>query len=239
MDLKKPLKQLGLSDAESVIYLALVEHGPSTVAAIATKARLQRPVVYKVLPLLQSRGLVTATKKGARTLFVAESPDKLEGLLHETETALFQLIPELKAKFESSDIRPAVKVLEGKQGITFIFDDIVKTLKYGAIFYRYSSARVSRDEYLPKNYRTLRDAKKLERFVITNRTQASLKKPRMERGMKIVPDKYGLFDQDITQVVYGDKVAMIDYASQTALLIENAAHAEFQRRLFTTLYDLL
>lgn len=239
MELVTQLKQLGLSERESVVYLVLVEFGPATVAAIAARARLSRPVVYKTLPSLTSRGLVVATKKGARTRFVAEPPEKLGGLLREMESALSLLLPKLKARYESSNLRPVIKVLEGKRGISFVFDDLVKTLPRGSVYYRYSSARASHDEYLPRHYRTLRDAKKLERYVITNREQADKKKPRMERGVRIVSDKYGLFDQDITQIVYGDKVAMIDYGSQTAFLVENVAYAEFQRRLFVALYDLL
>lgn len=239
MDIKTLLGRLGFTDNEGTIYFELVETGPTTVAALAHKTGLHRPTVYKTLPLLQARGLVTPAKKGARTLFVAEPPEKLEVLLHETETAFSRILPELQAAYTSKEKRPVVKVLEGKQGITFVFDDLVKTLKRGDVFYRYSSVRASRDAYLPKNYREIRDAKKLERFVITNTTRAKEKKPRMERAIKIVPERYGLFDQDVTQVIYGDKVAFVDYNSQTALLVENPALAEFQRKLFQMLYDLL
>ncbi len=239
MDRKNLLKHLGLSENETMVYLKLVESGPATVAAIAAKTSLHRPIVYKTLPTLQSRGLVTLATKGARTFFVAEPPEKLETLLRETEAAFYQLIPELKATYESQDKRPLVKFLEGKSGITFVFDDVVKTLKQGGVFYRYSSSNESRDAYLPKHYREVRDSKKLERFVITNAVQAGTKKTRMERAMKIVPEKYGLFDQNITQIIYGNKVAFIDYTSETALLVENPSLAEFQRRLFQVLYDLL
>lgn len=239
MDIQSLLKQLGFTEAEAAIYVGLIETGPATVAEIAKKSGLHRPNVYKTLPLLQERGLVTSAKKGARTLYVAEPPEKLEVLLRETENAFHTLIPELKATYESYEKRPIMKFLEGKKGITFVFDDLVKTLKRGDIFYRYSSARGSKDEYLPTNYRSIRDSKQLERFVITNSIQAGTKKQRMERAMKIVPKKYGLFDQDITQLIYGDKVAFIDYTSQTVLLVENPSLAEFQRSLFKMLFDLL
>jgi sugar-specific transcriptional regulator TrmB len=239
MEIKNVLFSLGLSKHEQTTYLHLVRCGAGTVAAIAAKTKLPRSTVYQVLPELQRRGLVATIQKGARTLYLAESPEKLESLFRQTEIAFYQFLPELKAAHESQEKRPMAKFLEGKQGIQSIFDDLVKTLTYGDVFYRYSSAKGSRDEYLPRGYRELRDAKKLERFVITNRTQSERKKQRMERAMKIVPDTYGLFDQDITQVIYGSKVAFIDYGSETAVLIENRALAAFQTRLFRVLYDLL
>jgi len=239
MEVKLLLIQLGFTENEAKIYLGLVETGPITVAEIAKKTGLHRPAVYKTLPALQTRGLVTLTKKGARAFYVAEPPEKLETLLNETQIAFYNLIPELKAVYESQEKRPIVKFVEGKDGIAFVFDDLVKTLKHGEVFYRYSPACEAHNEFLPKNYREIRDAKKLERFVITNPAQAAKKKPRMERSIKVFPEKYGPFDQDITQVIYGDKVAFIDLKSQTALLVENPAMAEFQKRLFKMLYDFL
>lgn len=239
MDPKPLLQRLGLSEHESRLYVGLIESGPSTIAAIAKKTGLHRPTVYSVVDDLIERGLVTPGQRGARTFFTAEPPEKLQYLLEDAQRDLYQLIPELKALVETKNKRPVSKLLEGKQGIAFVFDDLVKTLKHGDVFYRYSSARQSRDAYLPKNYREIRDQKKLERFVITNPTQAAGKGPRMERAVKVVPEKYGLFDQDVTQVIYGNKVAFIDYNSETALLVENPALAAFQKNLFKMLYDKL
>lgn len=39
--------------------------------------------------------------------------------------------------------------------------------------------------------------------------------------------------------MYGDKVAFIDYNSETVLLIENPKIAEFQKALFKSLYKRL
>lgn len=235
------LERLGLSNKESSIYLSLSESGPATVSEISKNTGLHRPTVYQTLPALQKLGLVTESKKGKRAYFVAESPEKLRTLLSETESKLNELVPELKAVFESHEQKPLVKFLEGKKGITFVFEDLVTTLKRGDVFYRYSSARnQSRaDSYLPKNYRALRDQKQLERFVITSETSAKQKTARLERAIKTVPKEFGLFDFNVTQVIYGNKVAFIDYNSETALIIENPVVADFQRKLFQILFQKL
>ncbi len=239
MQTKALLRRIGLGKNETDIYLSLLESGPGTVSDIARQTGLHRPIVYKHLPSLKEQGLVTVSKKGERAVFVAESPERLEKLLDDARAQLLAVLPELSASFQSNGKRPTVKTLDGKKGIRFVFDDLVRTLKRGDTFYRYSSARQSRDAYLPTNYRSERDAKRLERFVITSQARANEKRPRMERGMKVIPEKYGLFDFDVTELVYANKVAFVDYNTETALIVENSAFASYQRALFRVLYDKL
>lgn len=240
MNILETLKHLGLHEHQGLIYLTLLSHGALKIADIAREAGVHRPTVYQTLPQLKALGLVTEIRKGQRLFFVAEAPEKLEHLLAETHHLLQTSLPELNEMHAArAQQRPMVKFLEGKKGIRFIFDDLVRTLKPRSVFYRYSSSTQTREAYLPKDYRLRRDQKKLERFVITNSIQARSKKPRMERAIKIVPKAYGLFDHDITQVIYGNNVAFIDYNSQTALLIENPILAKFHADLFRLLYDRL
>ncbi|MDO8521576.1 MAG: hypothetical protein Q7S52_05670 [bacterium] len=122
-----------------------------------------------------------------------------------------------------------------------MYEDILATLSKGGIFYRYSSTKEARREgfYVPKNYRARRDAKKLERYVITSKGSASRKSPRLERAIKTIPPSSDLFAYNITQLIYGPKVAFVDYNTETAIIIENPIIAKFQERLFKLLYQRL
>jgi len=235
------LRTLGLSQKETAIYLTLLETGPATLAKVAQNANLHRPIVYKTLPLLQERGLVSTMPRGKQTLYIAESPEKLEGILEHLKVQFAELIPQLKSAYRSTEDKPVVKHLDGKKGIMFVFDDLVTVLKRGDIFYRYSSARdvANANAYLPPRYRERRDAKQLERLVIVGEHQVKTKRPRLERDMKIIPEEYDPFTDDITEIIYANKVAFIDYNSETATLIENKKFADFQRKLFILLYRKL
>ncbi len=235
------LEMLGLSADEAKIYTVLLGSEPETVSGIAKLTGLHRPAIYRLLPRLIERGLVTMTPCGKQKRFIAESPEKLEKLLNEVAGDLRETIPELMRAFSAHNKKPVVKFLEGRNGIAFVFEDLLSTLKRGDIFYRYSSGRDVRknERYLPKNYREVRDQKQLERFVITNEQTGKTKKPRLEREMKIVPKEYGLFDYDITEIIYGNKVAFVDYNTETAFIIENPIIAEFQKKIFRILYDKL
>lgn len=235
------LRTLGLDKKAVAIYTVLLEAGPLTISTIAERAGIHRPLIYKTLPTLREKGLVSLSPRGKQKRYVAESPERLQLLVQRLSSELDSLIPALKEKFEIKERRPLVTYLEGKRGITSVFEDLITTLKRGDVFYRYSSAKDSQkaDAYLPPHYRTMRDKKQLERFVITSEGQASKKKPRLERSVKIVPVKYDLFDHNVTELIYANKVALIDYNSETAIIIKNATIADFQKRIFRLLFSKL
>ena len=71
------LAQIGLSEAEASIYLAALELGESLPKHLAEKAQIKRPTLYKILPDLFAKGLLTQTIKGKRRYLVAEDPELL------------------------------------------------------------------------------------------------------------------------------------------------------------------
>lgn len=234
-------EKLGMRPYEAKIYAALLGSGPETISGIAKLTGLHRPAIYRLLPRLINQGLVVATPRGKQKRFSAEPPEKLAALLDKTADDLREAMPGLMRAFSSRAKKPIVKFLEGRNGLMSVFEDVVTSLRRGDIFYRYSSGRnVKKNEYyLPKNYRAIRDQKQLERFVITNEPTAQIKKPRLERGIKTIPKEFGLFDYDITQIIYGDKVAFVDYNTETAFIVENPVIAEFQKKIFKILYNKL
>ena len=49
----------------------------------------------------------------------------------------------------------------------------------------------------------------------------------------------GPFDYNVTEVIYGDRVAFIDYNSETAMIIESKVIADFQKHIFKSFYKKL
>ena len=241
MEINEILQKVGLSEKESRIYTTLLESGPATISEIFRRTGIHRPLVYKTLPKLIDKGIVSILPKRKQKQYIAESPEKLKKILLELSSDFESILPELEQMHQSAGHRPIVKFLEGKNGIRLVFEDLVISLKKGDIFYRYSSRKETTlaDKYLPQNYREIRDQKQLERFVITNELTAKSKKPRLERAIKIIPAKYDLFSYDIAQLIYGDKIAFLDYNTETAVIIENPQIAEFQKKIFKLLYDKL
>jgi len=240
MDTKEIFKRLGLPKHADTVYKLLQTKGPMIATNICRLAKLHRPTVYRALEPLCGRRFVFVTKKGRRKFYNAASP----GLVSEAFSQTSEKVADSIAKrVVADDIykQKEIRFLSGFDGIRAAFDDAISHMKYGGTFYRYTSEKdldkVNR--YLSKDYRANRDKKKLERMVISNPVSGSRKKPRLERFVKYIPPEKNLFDQNIIQLVYGDRLSFIDLNTERVLIIENKALADFQKVIFRQLYDKL
>ena len=118
------LKNIGLSENETKVYLAMLELGPSAVMDIARKAEVNRPTAYVQIESLKKRGLVSTQTKGKKQLYIAESPEHLENILdsklHEiavNKEELSGVLPQLISLYQSAGHRPTVRFFEGKEGL--------------------------------------------------------------------------------------------------------------------------
>lgn len=240
MKYQRALSVAGLSAHESTIYVMLLEHGVSRISDIVRKTGLHRPTVYQYLRILQEKGLVGESKEGKRVRYVAESPDRVHMLFDDFAQGFKHALDDLK-DLQQKDGSPVVKFEKGMDAISRMFYDLVTRLPKGGIFYRYSSSRDGKkaERYLPKDYRNIRDAKQLQRFVISNVRRAATKQPRIERSMRVVPSAFDWFEDDVTMLMYGDTVVYVDYNSETVTTIENSFIASFHIKLFKLLFQQL
>lgn len=240
MSMKSILGAIGLDETEAKVYQALIERGAAGVSTIARRADLHRPAVYEALDALEAKDLIQTSREGKRKIYDALSPECLESKIEEIRSSLQSEYQEMVARYKTRSLRPQITFREGRSSIRDVFNDIVNSLHKNETFYRYSSRkRDSGKGYLSPSYRKKRDQKGIQRKVIASKSLAGTKKPRLERTIKTVPEEFDLFDQDITQLIYGNKVAFVDFNSETTLVIENTHVAEFQRKIFELLYSRL
>lgn len=241
MQYTKILQKIGLSERESCIYVDLLENGLSTISDIAKRTSLHRPVIYQTIPLLEEGGLISRNLNGKRTYYLAESPNKLRAIMENLAKGFTTAISDLEDIYRQKERKPTIKTLSGKKGIQFVFYDVLDTLKKGDTYYRYS-ARVDlakTKSYLPSDYRELTALKEIQRCVITSETLASTKKPRLEREIVTIPKHLDLFDDNVSKIIYGDKVAIIDYNTEMVLIVENPLLARFEEKIFKFLFRFL
>lgn len=240
MNIHTIFQRLGLPKHADVIYTLLQRTNPLSATAICQNAKLHRPAVYHALSSLLAHRFVYTTKIGKRQVYHAADPSLVATVFSETSSRVADSITK---KAISDDIykQKEVRFLSGFKGIQAAFDDVIIHLKPREIFYRYTSEKNldAVNQYLSKNYRILRDKKKLERMVISNPISGMRKKSRLERFIKFIPPAMDLFDQNIIQLVYGDRVSLIDLNTERVLIIENKALADFQKIIFRQLYNKL
>ena len=244
MEHKEFLQKLGLRERESIVYLTLLEHGRMSVSDIARRTKLQRTMVYDAIGGLNAEGLLETAPKGKYRVYGVVHPKKLEKKFLELSNQFDdEIVSLVKLRRGVDSPRPIITYLEGRDGIIAMHDDIVETLGRGDVYYRYSSSKLTehewRQNYLSNKYRVLRDKKQIERKVITNLANKLQKHPRLEREIKVVPPDFDLFEYNISQVIYGNKVAVIDYNTETAVIIESPTIAKFQGKIFELLFRKL
>lgn len=122
--LARELEKLGLSDKESLVYLASLELGPSPVQLIARKAEVNRATTYVMIEALLQKGLMSTFDKGKKTLYTAEKPERLHRIVHhersvvdEKESIIKRLLPDLEAISDGAGERPKVSFYEGEEGL--------------------------------------------------------------------------------------------------------------------------
>lgn len=239
---KTILEQLGLNDKQIKIYKLLLKFGSCGVSDIARLSRLYRHDVYRELPELVRKGLLSQSPFGKRMLYVAESPRSLTQLVEKIQRELERELPELLENYSRGTHHPHIRYFEGDEGIRAVYKDLVMSLKKGDIFCRYESPQDNEAyrKYVPQEYfDRFRDKAEVDRLVITNESTRRTKKQRLGRFVKAVPPSAGLFNYDITQFIYNDKVAFIDYRAKVASIIESDKIAEFQRKIFKLLFERL
>ena len=116
------LRKLGLTEKEVRVYLAGLELGPNSVQNIAKKAGLTRPTTYEIIKSLEKKGLFAEAKEKKKKHFLAQSPEKILGILRtqkreieEREREFIRIIADLEAKYSKE--KAGVKLFKGKEGL--------------------------------------------------------------------------------------------------------------------------
>ncbi len=243
--MKKPslFTKLGLPTQAEKIYWALLEYGPLTIAGLAQRTGLYRPLIYRQLPTLITYNLISETKAGKRTIYTAENPKNLERALQTLQTEFQERLPILEHQYERSGKQPTIRFFRGRAGIQNAFDYIITHAKKGDILYRYESSAdyTKHKKYYSTSYwdRATGPHLEMQKFVITNEATQNRRRNRLGRYTKAIPRSFDIFEYNITQVIYGDCVLFIDYDTETASLIENAKFAQFQKQIHKLVFSTL
>lgn len=128
---KKYLLDLGLSDSEATVYLAMAS-GARTARDLVKITRLKRPTVYYALGCLEKRGLTSKTGLAGDKSFSLEPVEKLSLLAREKaleasklQGRIEELVPTLAFVSSPTDKRPAVAFYEGVDAVKNVIMDML------------------------------------------------------------------------------------------------------------------
>jgi predicted transcriptional regulator len=92
------LEDLGLSQAEIKIYIALLDIGESTTGPIIEQCKLQSSVVHRVIKQLIEKELVSYVVVGKNKLYQPAKPQNLVNFVETKKKRLLEILPELESR---------------------------------------------------------------------------------------------------------------------------------------------
>ncbi|MEK7583459.1 MAG: helix-turn-helix domain-containing protein [Patescibacteria group bacterium] len=233
------LLEMGFSQKEASVYMALLALGKGTVSEITRKAGINRTTGYDILNDLVQKRLVSVSGKEPKQEYLAESPDKvieyLELELEQKQKNLKEakaLIPQLKSIHTVAG-RPKVRFYEGKQGLIEVYEDTLTSTETIRAYATVDDMHRALPGYFPKYYKR-RAGKGIHiRAIIPatpiGRERASKDKDESRETALVPADKY-YFSPEIN--IYDNKVMIASWREQLGIVIESAEIADAMKKTF-------
>jgi sugar-specific transcriptional regulator TrmB len=115
------LEDLGLTQAEIKVYLALLELGSGGAGDVLSHCRLQNSVMHRALNSLIEKGLINYILEGRRKIYQATKPENFYNYIDDKKKRFEQVLPELKAKQEFSKAKEQATIYKGTRGIDEVY----------------------------------------------------------------------------------------------------------------------
>ena len=232
MDERDVLKELGLSEGEVKVYLALLKLGQTAVSKLTKETGQHRTTIYDFLEHLLQKGLVSSVIKEGVAYYTVADPDKLLDLLKEREEHLIAILPKLKALAETQREEVYVEVYRGIEGFKVMLND---TLKVGEDFYGFGLDEQKFKERFPlllELYFKKEQKLGIKEYNLTRENPKFIfKKENIE--YRTIPEEF--FEPTAT-AVYGDRVFILIWEPLTGILIKNKGLAEAYRKYHQLLW---
>ncbi len=242
---EKYLRDIGLSEKEATVYVALLSFDKASIPEICEKAKIKRPTTYVILDSLAKKGLVSEANIGKKTYYIAAPPEKLDlfverqiHLLEENKKSLDIIIPQLKSIQREQGEKPLVQFFEGKEGILSSNDDIFSNIFSNEPVYIVYPKDLVKNFFTDKETRSMREKRiskgiKSKAIYISNTED----KPSDETGdrIRIDENKYPI-TSDLT--IYGDKVKIAVFGKRlSGISIKSPELAETLKSLIKYIFD--
>jgi sugar-specific transcriptional regulator TrmB len=232
MEIREMLKELGLTDSESRVYLALLDLGPSLAGQISRKTGIHRRNVYDITERLIKKGLIGYILKNNRRLFEAANPERFLDAMKEKEVEFQEALPGLKVLYGKTKEKQETNFYTGREGLKTVFQDQLEDSKEVLIL----GASHAAFDVLPfyfKWYDTDRVKKRIKVRIIASE-KLGKKIPLAE--IRYLSQKYA---SPLAINIYKDKVAIILWKKEPlAVVIKNAEIADSYKKYFELMWHV-
>lgn len=244
----KYLQELGFTEGEEKVYLALLKLGSSSSGAIAKEAGVSRSKLYEILEKLTRKGVVSHFKKNNVSCFTAAPPKRIIDFIEQKKEQLEQqkvtfqkVLPYFENLIGQKEIEKEAQVFEGMEGIKSVREVYLKSMKTGDVIYYFGNPTSGHKNILGywDEFNQRRIKRKIWSWTIYNqdaKTYGERRKKLPYTKVKYLP-KAGPTHAWVE--IYGDSVAIaIKHVTPMSIVINNKYVAESFKTYFKILWDV-
>jgi sugar-specific transcriptional regulator TrmB len=129
----RSLVNIGLSEKEAIVYIALNKLGEATAYKVSKKTQLKEPTVYVVLESLKNKDLVLSVLDSKKKVFISVELDRYLSNLHESLITARKVSDDLKNK-RNKDEKPKVIFFDGidevRKAVWFELEELIGDTLY-------------------------------------------------------------------------------------------------------------
>lgn len=236
----KELENVGLNPKQANTYLALLQLKETTVTTLAKKTSINRSLLYFILEDLEKKGFVSHIVKNNVKYYKPVEPYKILDLLEEKKSSFKNILPELVNIAKKTTKKPEIEILEGKEGIKTIFNEVLR-LRQEWFAFNVPGKGPEIMGYLADSFESQRQKDEIPLKVICNDTPPSRIGGKRFSKMSFTHVKYlGQYESPASNWIYADRVVVIFWSKEFpfAVRIIDKNFAESYKDYFNLLWKL-
>ncbi|MBU0635879.1 helix-turn-helix domain-containing protein [Candidatus Micrarchaeota archaeon] len=228
------LAQLGLSQKEIDVYLALLRMGSSSASMVAERTGIDRTLCYSLLDKLIDRGYVSFLTEKKVKRFSATNPSKFLMDTQVQEEQLKKLVPQLQECAGKQTPSLSIQIFKGKEGVRWFFSDFMNHQEDAYLFGDVVRFQELAPIQLEKYFRHLVENNLFEYIIFSEGDNPGIHPTQTK--YRTVPGK--LISSSAIWV-YGKKTLIAIWSEPTLMItIENKEAADNYRAYFKFLWKL-
>ncbi|MEI7511294.1 MAG: helix-turn-helix domain-containing protein [Candidatus Peregrinibacteria bacterium] len=248
---QKFLRSLGLSEKETLVYLAGLELGTQPISIIAKKLGLQRTTLYNIVDSLAKKGLGYKAEKWGMTVFSIASPENLMAYLErekkeytksieKKQEDLQDFLPALLSLETHHCSKPKIRFYEGEKGVREAYEGTLQSSEPIRAYANVETMHEGLPNFFPEYYQRRRDSGVSIRAILPDNPTGleRAKEDKNEARMTRLVDhtKYS-FSPEMN--VYDNKVLFASWKEKMVVVIESEEIADLQKKMFDLLWEKL
>lgn len=238
------LTNLGLTQGEAKVYLAMIQIGPSRIGKIVEISGISQSKIYNVLDRLILKGLASYNIQENIKNFQALEPSRLHEYVQKKEDeikrqkeCITQLVNDLSNNIYATK-RSTSEIFVGERSLRSAYMTLLTDAKKGDVlryFYPYADAHENASPFYSRFYKYQKSKGLIERGIVNSVFKNSQHFKEIPKDVKL---RHVNFPLPGTIDIFADKLLIIDWKTITGILITSSEIADIFIDYFDSIWKI-